>query len=117
MNIRGELCILKLEAATHDVAMEANLSGKEHMHKLMLGWSADSCTQQVYIEESERVIEALCPHTSVKHLQIDNYPGRRLPSWVEKLSSLESLEIISCPRLTRFSIGTTLQPQINVRIQ
>jgi len=53
LNIRGELCILKLEAATHDVAMEANLSGKEHMHKLMLGWSADTCTQQVYIEESE----------------------------------------------------------------
>jgi hypothetical protein len=117
LNIRGELCILKLEAATHDVAMEANLSGKEHLHKLMLGWSADTCTHQVYIEESEGVIEALCPHTSVKHLRIDNYPGRRLPSWVERLSSLELLEIISCPRLTRFSIGTTLQPQINVRIQ
>ncbi|CAL4922429.1 unnamed protein product [Urochloa decumbens] len=116
LNVHGELCILKLEDATHDGAMEANLSGKGHLHKLMLKWSANTCTRQVNIEESERVIEALCPHSNLKHLRIDNYPGRRLPSWIENLSYLESLEIISCPRLPQFSAGT-MRPNINVRIQ
>ncbi|XP_062213756.1 putative disease resistance protein RGA3 [Phragmites australis] len=108
LKIRGELCILKLEAATDDGAMEANLSGKEYLHKLLLKWSDDTCTdeQQLRIMESERVIEALCPYTNLNHLRIDNYPGRILPSWVEKLSSLESLDIISCPRLTQFSVQT-----------
>ncbi|XP_062211099.1 putative disease resistance protein RGA3 [Phragmites australis] len=108
LRIRGELCILKLEAATNDGAKEANLSGKEYLHKLMLKWSDGACTneQQLHIEESEKVIETLCPHTNLKHLRIDNYPGRNLPYWVEKLSSLESLEIVSCPRLTQFSVET-----------
>ncbi|CAL4939171.1 unnamed protein product [Urochloa decumbens] len=106
LKIRGELCILNLEAATDSGAREANLSGKEYLHKLMLKWSDNTCKdeQQLDIENSETVLEALCAHTSLKHLRIDNYPGRKLPSWVESLSSLDSLEIFSCHRLTQFSV-------------
>ncbi|CAD6203450.1 unnamed protein product [Miscanthus lutarioriparius] len=106
LKIRGELCILNLEAATNDGVMEANLRGKEYLRELMLKWSEDTCKdeQQKGIENSETVIEALCPHTSLKHLRIENYPGRRFPSCFENLSALESLEIISCPRLTQFSV-------------
>ncbi|KAJ1297348.1 hypothetical protein BS78_01G368600 [Paspalum vaginatum] len=106
LKIRGELCILNLEAATIDGVMEANLNGKEYLRKLMLKWSDDACKdeQQQGIENSERVIEALCPHTNLKHLRIENYPGRKFPSCLEELLSLESLEIISCPRLIQFSL-------------
>ncbi|KAF8731208.1 hypothetical protein HU200_016532 [Digitaria exilis] len=108
LKIRGELCILNLEAATGSAAREANLSGKEYLHKLMLKWSDNTYNDdnQLDLENSERVLEALCPHTSLKHLRIDNYPGRKLPSWVDRLLSLESLEIVSCPRLTQFSVET-----------
>ncbi|KAL6902226.1 hypothetical protein ACP4OV_005102 [Aristida adscensionis] len=107
LRIRGELCILRLEAATHNGAKEANLSGKEYLQELMLKWSDGTCTdeQKLQMQESEEVIEALCPHTNLKHLRIDNYPGRNLPSWVENLPYVESLEIVSCPRLTQFSVG------------
>ena len=106
LKIRGELCILNLEATTNDGVMEANLRGKEYLRELMLKWSEDTCKdeQQQGIENSETVIEALCSHTSLKHLRIENYPGRRFPSCFENLSALESLEIISCPRLTQFSV-------------
>ncbi|CAD6211021.1 unnamed protein product [Miscanthus lutarioriparius] len=79
---------------------------KEYLRELMLKWSEDTCKdeQQQGIENSETIIEALCPHTSLKHLRIENYPGRRFPSCFENLSALESLEIISCPRLTQFSV-------------
>ncbi|GJN08002.1 hypothetical protein PR202_ga25886 [Eleusine coracana subsp. coracana] len=105
LKIRGELCILNLEAASNDGATEANMLGKEYLQKLMLKWS-EVCKdeQQQDIEDSERKIEALCPHTNLKHLRIENYPGRKLPSWVDKIKSLVSLEIISCPRLTEFSV-------------
>jgi hypothetical protein len=105
LKIRGELCILNLEAASNDGAMEANMTGKEYLQKLMLKWGeVFKDEQQQLIEDSETIIEALCPHTNLKHLRIENYPGRKLPSWVNKLSSLASLEIISCPRLTQFSV-------------
>lgn len=117
LKIRGELCILNLEAASDDGSKEANLIVKEYLHKLMLKWSDGTCKdeQQLDIEKSERVIEALCPHTNLKHLRIHNYPGRRLPSWVEKLSLLESVEIVSCPRHAQFSTET-LQSRRNLRI-
>ncbi|RCV45011.1 hypothetical protein SETIT_9G419800v2 [Setaria italica] len=117
LKIRGELCILNLEATTDDGSKEANLIVKEYLHKLMLKWSDGTCKdeQQLDIEKSERVIEALCPHTNLKHLRIHNYPGRRLPSWVEQLSFLESLEIVSCPRHAQFSMET-LQSRRNLRI-
>lgn len=109
LKIRGELCILNLEAATSDGATEANLRGKEYLRELMLKWSEDACKdeqqqQQQGIENSEAVIEALCPHTSLKRLRVENYPGRRFPPCFENLPSLESLEIVSCPRLTQFSV-------------
>lgn len=43
LKLRGELCILKLEGAADDCAREANLSGKEYLHKLMLQWSDGTC--------------------------------------------------------------------------
>ncbi|KAL6645664.1 hypothetical protein ACP70R_017272 [Stipagrostis hirtigluma subsp. patula] len=117
LGIRGELCILKLEAATHDGAEEANLNGKEYLQKLMLKWSDGTCPdeQQLLIEESEKIVEALCPHTNLKHLRIDNYPGRDLPSWVQRLLYVETLEIVSCPRLTQFSVEM-LRSLRNIRI-
>ncbi|OEL18501.1 putative disease resistance protein RGA3, partial [Dichanthelium oligosanthes] len=53
LKIRGELCILNLEAATDDGSKEANLSVKEYLHKLMLKWSNDTCkdAQQLDIEK------------------------------------------------------------------
>ncbi|CAL4914177.1 unnamed protein product [Urochloa decumbens] len=114
LKIRGEICILNLEAATDDGSKEANLSVKEYLHKMMLKWSDGTCKDERDREKSERVIEALCPHTNLKHLRIDNYPGRRLPSWVERLSSLESLEIVSCPRHAQFSVET-LQFPVRIR--
>ncbi|PWZ54896.1 putative disease resistance protein RGA4, partial [Zea mays] len=77
LKIRGELCILNLEAATSDGATEANLRGKEYLRELML---------------------------NLKRLRVENYPGRRFPPCFENLPSLESLEIVSCPRLTQFSV-------------
>ncbi|KAL6648232.1 hypothetical protein ACP70R_012456 [Stipagrostis hirtigluma subsp. patula] len=117
LGIRGELCILKLEVATHDGAEESNLSGKEYLQNLMLKWSDGTCPdeQQLRIEESEKIIEALCPPTNLTHLRIDNYPGRDLPSWIQRLLYVETLEIVSCPRLTQFSVEM-LRSLRNIRI-
>ncbi|XP_006651334.1 putative disease resistance protein RGA4 [Oryza brachyantha] len=96
INIRGELCLLKLEYATHENVKESNLSGKQYVENLMLQWSYNN--SQAVDEESTRVIESLRPHSKLRSLRIDRYPGKNFPGWMGESSFtyLEDLWICNC---------------------
>ncbi|XP_038975749.1 putative disease resistance RPP13-like protein 1 [Phoenix dactylifera] len=99
LNLRGELCISKLENVV-DVsdAQEANLSRKR-IDNLKLQWSNTiNPTGQQGGSDCERVVACLCPHIKLKCLWIENYPGSNFPDWVGDSSflHLETLRLSCC---------------------
>uniref|UniRef100_A0A0D9VTH9 AAA+ ATPase domain-containing protein n=1 Tax=Leersia perrieri TaxID=77586 RepID=A0A0D9VTH9_9ORYZ len=105
INIRGELCLLKLESATYEDAKESNLSEKQYVENLMLQWSYNNSQA---VGESMRVIESLRPHYKLKSLWVDWYPGQNFPGWMGERSFayLENLTICNCRNLARLpSLG------------
>lgn len=95
INIRGELCLLKLESATHENAGESKLSEKQYVENLMLQWSYNN---NQAVDESMRVIESLRPHSKLRSLWVDWYPGENFPGWMGESSFtyLENLRICDC---------------------
>ncbi|KAG9441693.1 hypothetical protein H6P81_017547 [Aristolochia fimbriata] len=81
-------------------AKEANLKNKPYLTDLTLEWTEGwhRC-HGINPSIDEEVLESLEPHTKLKRLVLSGYRGRRLASWVQNLSSLQSLELRSCPKL------------------
>ncbi|KAG8063550.1 hypothetical protein GUJ93_ZPchr0003g17689 [Zizania palustris] len=98
MNIRGELCLLKLESATQENAKGSNLSAKQYVENLMLQWSDDIYNNSQAVNESILVVESLRPHCNLRNLRVDNYPGTRFPGWMapDSFAYLETLKICYC---------------------
>ncbi|XP_037469281.1 putative disease resistance protein RGA3 [Triticum dicoccoides] len=78
--LQGKLLICGLENfESKEEALEVNLAGKEKLTELVLQWDLDqSCSPEVQAE----VLEGLCPSKYIERLEIRNYHGRRLPSWM-----------------------------------
>ncbi|KAG1370925.1 putative disease resistance RPP13-like protein 1 [Cocos nucifera] len=95
LNLRGELCISKLENVID--AMNANLSGKR-IDNLKLQWSKINPTAQQGGSDCGRVIECLRPHIKLKYLWIENYAGSNFPGWLgdSSFSHLETLRLSCC---------------------
>ncbi|KAJ9190583.1 hypothetical protein P3X46_001769 [Hevea brasiliensis] len=94
--LRATLCIDRVEDIINiEDAKEANLKRKPYIHKLVLRWSR---SQRVRDAIDEELLECLEPHTSLRELTIDVYPGAKLPNWMgdSLLSHLESIEFIHC---------------------
>ncbi|XBI04337.1 hypothetical protein VPH35_132652 [Triticum aestivum] len=79
--LQGKLRISGLEnIETKEDALEVNLAGKEKLTKLVLEWDDESCTCTPEVEAE--VLEGLCPSKYLERLEIRNYHGKGIPSWM-----------------------------------
>ncbi|KAJ8623719.1 hypothetical protein MRB53_032249 [Persea americana] len=88
-------------------AREANLKGKQHLNSLELSWTsveAVAGTKRKRNEiqtnarktKAEEVIENLEPHSNLKKLVVEDYPGLSFPSWMMVLSNLVDIRLSHC---------------------
>ena len=99
LNLRGELCISKLEnVVSESDAVAAKLKDKRRIDSLMLRWSDGTRSSSRNSANEEGVIKCLCPHENLGHLWIDNYKGNRFPDWMEdpRFKILETLRLSNC---------------------
>ena len=62
---------------------DANLKEKHHLQQLLLEWDASE-----WDAETDEMLEGLQPHPNLKVLELQNYMGVRIPSWVSSLTNL-----------------------------
>ncbi|GAU47687.1 hypothetical protein TSUD_245770 [Trifolium subterraneum] len=104
----GELSIQGLHNVGNlSEAQEANLTCKKDLQVLQLSWKIRSGEfTKAPAVNAEQVLEVLQPHSNLKRLQIDEYEGLLLPSWISILSNLVSLKLWNCKNCVRLpSIG------------
>ncbi|VVA41274.1 PREDICTED: putative disease resistance, partial [Prunus dulcis] len=103
-NLRGELKI-KILRCEQDMVSELNydcavLKEKRHLYSLALYWM-DIERENNDAEESDVIIksmEALQPHSSLKELVLNGYPGARFASWFHSLTNIVNLRLSHCDR-------------------
>ncbi|XP_029124960.1 putative disease resistance protein RGA3 [Cajanus cajan] len=97
LNLGGKLCIegLKYVGSLYE-AEGANLMGKTKLHELSLSWDSCGEPKSNATMNVEEVLEALQSPPNLKTLRIYDYEGSRLPSWIQKLKSLVTLELFDC---------------------
>ncbi|ONI20411.1 hypothetical protein PRUPE_2G013900 [Prunus persica] len=103
-DLRGELKIINLRCEqtmmselNYDCAV---LKEKRHLYSLTLYWM-DIERENNDAEESDVIIksmEALQPHSSLKELDVNGYPGARLASWFHSLTNIVNLTLFDCYR-------------------
>ncbi|XP_021820764.1 putative disease resistance protein RGA3 [Prunus avium] len=105
-NLRGELEIRNLRCE-QDMVLELNYDGavlkeKQHLYSLTLHWMRVERVNSDAIEEESDVIiksmEALQPHSSLKQLVVEGFPGERLASWFHSLTNIVNLRLYYCDR-------------------
>ncbi|KAM6570799.1 hypothetical protein CsatB_018784 [Cannabis sativa] len=97
-HLRGELEISGLENINDaKEASKANLKGKKDLKQLTLRWNNDVDgvdSSQVELD----VLDALRPHTNLKHLVIESYRGTTFSNWISDyaLSNLVLISLKNC---------------------
>uniref|UniRef100_A0ACD5TLH9 Uncharacterized protein n=1 Tax=Avena sativa TaxID=4498 RepID=A0ACD5TLH9_AVESA len=98
-----ELGIYNLERVhTKETAVEARLTDKIHMRKLILQWESNEPDMETL------VLESLRPHNNLEHLYIGGHRGPSCPTWLDcKLSvkGLKSLQLDDVAWKTLPSLG------------
>ncbi|KAG6521661.1 hypothetical protein ZIOFF_018786 [Zingiber officinale] len=99
-NLRGELAIERLDLVFGvGEAVEANLSSKEHIHRLELTWKYNNLTeavaQSVGNDSRETILKYLRPHSNLREIGIVGYGGAMFPTWMGDSSfyNLETVQI------------------------
>nr|POF23671.1 disease resistance protein rga2 [Quercus suber] len=78
--LRGQLSIRSLEhVRDKKEARGANLVEKDKIYKLRFYWSKE---REGNGDNDEEVLEGLQPHQYLKSLTIQNYQGKKFPSWM-----------------------------------
>ncbi|GER52563.1 leucine-rich repeat-containing protein [Striga asiatica] len=93
-DITGSFCIFKLEnVSSGEEARKAALCDKKRINKLELRWQV--CSSSI---EATQILECLKPHFSLKELQITQFGGLKLPSWITDPSyaHLASITLYKC---------------------
>jgi len=118
--LKGALRIFGLDIVrTKEEALEAQLSRKERVTKLVLEFSSrylrprgrDTCNDP---DVAAEVLEGLCPPKDLVKLEISGYNGSRYPSWMlsrQQLDGpkrLQKLRFHSCSRLASIPEDTEL---------
>uniref|UniRef100_A0A803PYQ7 NB-ARC domain-containing protein n=1 Tax=Cannabis sativa TaxID=3483 RepID=A0A803PYQ7_CANSA len=96
LNIGGDLHISHLENVKSPIeARFANLSAKRNLKGLHLSWNNNEDESE---GNTEGVLEALAPPTSLKRLEIVNYKGSHFPSWFRDdiLGSVVRITLSNC---------------------
>ncbi|XXG84871.1 hypothetical protein AAC387_Pa11g0085 [Persea americana] len=83
-NIREEVC-----------ARKANLKGKQHLNSLELSWPSIKAVAGTG-RNAEEMIENLEPHSNLKKIVFENYPGLNFPSWMTVLTNLVDIKLWHC---------------------
>ncbi|CAB4298388.1 unnamed protein product [Prunus armeniaca] len=105
-DLRGKLEIRNL-GYKKDMVSELNYDGavlkeKRHLYSLTLHWMGIERENSDAVEEESDVIiksmEALQPHSSLKHLRVEGYPGARFASWFHSLTNIVNLGLYDCDR-------------------
>uniref|UniRef100_A0A803LU61 NB-ARC domain-containing protein n=1 Tax=Chenopodium quinoa TaxID=63459 RepID=A0A803LU61_CHEQI len=103
-NLRGDLCIKihrDLKKNPIEEASEANLSNKQGLTELCIGFFKDECVDNV-CNHDEAVLEGLKPHFNLRTLIIRRYYGQKLPSWARRgdlcsnLPNLVQITLVDC---------------------
>ncbi|XP_062115668.1 putative disease resistance RPP13-like protein 1 [Humulus lupulus] len=97
-HLSGSLCILGLENINDAMEIsKANLKDKKDLTELTLSWSYDAVDADSSQKELD-VLDALRPHTSLKHLEIERYRGRTFSNWIadDSFSNLVSISLRNC---------------------
>lgn len=110
-NLEGTLHISKLENSNN--AKEAELKQKEGLTKLILEWSKDDASNSQHGSVQERVLEDLEPHQSLEELQIHEYKGSRISSWMGNglLHNIKKITLKNCEKCRIISLGPLPQLQ------
>ncbi|XP_020411702.1 disease resistance protein RGA2-like isoform X1 [Prunus persica] len=103
-DLRGELKIMNLRCE-QDMVSELNydcavLKEKRHLYSLTLYWMHIE-RENNDAEENDVIIksmEALQPHSSLKELVVNRYPGVRFASWFHSLTNIVNLILSNCDR-------------------
>nr|WLO97319.1 Pm2 protein [Dasypyrum villosum] len=88
------LGLLGLEnVKNYEEAKNAKLKEKQYLNSLFMEWSTPD-----QIMTDNLILDHLEPHVNIRELQIQGYPGLKIPSWIENCSvrNLISLKLISC---------------------
>ncbi|XP_065626675.1 putative disease resistance protein RGA4 isoform X2 [Quercus suber] len=95
-NLGGYLIIKNLGHGKDEVreCKDANLKEKHHLQQLLLQWDASK-----WDGETDEMLEVLQPHPNLKALELWNYMGVRIPSWVSSLTNLVSFGLYGNRRL------------------
>ncbi|KAL6190434.1 hypothetical protein ACLB2K_036831 [Fragaria x ananassa] len=89
-DLKGSFNISRLEIVlSKEEAEEAALIYKKCIHRLELRWSDMS----VEYARQEKILECLQPHSSLKELQIQQYSGFILPTWISNPSFTDLVAI------------------------
>ncbi|VVA34419.1 PREDICTED: putative disease resistance [Prunus dulcis] len=99
-DLRGELKIKNLRCE-QDMVSELNddcavLKEKRHLYSLALYWM--HIERENNDAEERDVMEALQPHSSLKELVVNGYPGARFASWFHSLTNIVNLTLSDCDR-------------------
>ncbi|KAL0007246.1 hypothetical protein SO802_008748 [Lithocarpus litseifolius] len=94
-NLGGYLKIENLGHGKDEVreCKDANLKENHHLQRLFLKWDASEDG------ETDEMLEVLQPHPNLKALELRNYMGVRIPSWVSSLTNLVSFQLYANMRL------------------
>ncbi|CAH1437332.1 unnamed protein product [Lactuca virosa] len=101
----GEFSIKGLTNVKHPFqAQSANLKKKQNINCLNLSWNwKNSKEDNIPVNNSEGILEALQPHLNLKMLTISDYPGSRVPYWMGSLVNLVSISFEGCRRCESLS--------------
>jgi len=97
--LRGRLDIRNLGGHVKGVASEfkdATLKDLQHLHALGLYWKPKHEDRYVVVDETS--FERFQPPPNLKVLELSDYPGSRIPSWVSSLTNLIKFELYKCKK-------------------
>lgn len=121
LDLKGELCILNIERVPvqkPEVALNANLQGKQYIENLMLRWNASAHSDTVQWQHSKKVMQHLQPNNRLRSLWLINYPGTSFANWIGDVSfsSLEKIRISNCNNFSFLLLLGQLPRLKNLRI-
>ncbi|KAF7105537.1 hypothetical protein CFC21_106335 [Triticum aestivum] len=93
LNLGGSLSLTQLRKVhSAENAKQGNISAKHNLKRISLSWYG-LCSRAGYEVDTnaEGILEALCPHNGLEVLQLSNYSGAKLSSWMHKSTLLEHL--------------------------
>ncbi|KAJ3683448.1 hypothetical protein LUZ60_013675 [Juncus effusus] len=109
VNIRGELHVTGLRNVINIESVEtANLQTKKHLEILKLDWSSNVCICNIHTKIGteivntknfeQKVLEGLKPHSKLKELHVNSYPGLKFPNWIGNVSfsKITKITLSSC---------------------